>query len=138
MKAKMDPPPPSESIREDKEKGKDIAVLASPASGVAVPEPIKPLLQALSPSTKRRQSTEAQPSGSLERQNITPKRVRPPQSKVKLLPAKYEFCEVEDMVVLIANMISELIHTNDELPLRSGVLTRFHSRYVKIPLTHKW
>jgi hypothetical protein len=32
------------------------------------------------------------------------------------------------MVVLIANMISELIQTNDALPLRSGVLTRFHSR----------
>ncbi|KIM92967.1 hypothetical protein OIDMADRAFT_67150, partial [Oidiodendron maius Zn] len=46
----------------------------------------------------------------------------------KLLSAKYEFCEVEDIVVLIANMISELIETNDVLPLRSGVLTRFHSR----------
>lgn len=134
MKAKMDPPPPSEPLREDKEKGKDIAVLESLASGVVALEPVKPLLQALSPSTKRRQSTEAPPSTSLERQNVASKRVRQPQSKVKLLPVKYEFCEVEDMVVLIANMISELIHTNDELPLRSGVLTRFHSRFVKISL----
>jgi hypothetical protein len=51
---------------------------------------------------------------------------------VKILPARYEFCPVEDMVVLIANMISELIQMNDHLPLRSGVLTRFHSRLVAL------
>lgn len=33
------------------------------------------------------------------------------------------------MVVLIAHMLSELIETNDALALRSGSLTRFHSRY---------
>jgi len=59
---------------------------------------------------------------------LPPKRVRSDQLSIKVLPAKYELCEVEDMVVLIANMISELIETNDSLPLRSGVLTRFHSR----------
>ncbi|KAM0270858.1 hypothetical protein ACHAQH_009303 [Verticillium albo-atrum] len=32
------------------------------------------------------------------------------------------------MVVLIAHMLSELIETNDALALRSGNLTRFHSR----------
>lgn len=32
------------------------------------------------------------------------------------------------MVVLIAHMLSELIETNDGLALRSGSLTRFHSR----------
>jgi hypothetical protein len=35
---------------------------------------------------------------------------------------------VDDMVVVISHMISELIETNDQLPLRNGVLTRFHSR----------
>lgn len=47
-----------------------------------------------------------------------------------MLPEKYEFCAVEDMVVLIANMLGELIETNDALALKSGHLTRFHSRYV--------
>jgi hypothetical protein len=44
------------------------------------------------------------------------------------LPARYELCPVEDLVVLIADMINELIETNDSLALSSGSLTRFHSR----------
>lgn len=35
---------------------------------------------------------------------------------------------MEDMVILIANMLSELIETNDLLAMKSGQLTRFHSR----------
>jgi len=35
---------------------------------------------------------------------------------------------VEDVVVLIAHMLGELIETNDALALKSGHLTRFHSR----------
>ena len=46
------------------------------------------------------------------------------------MPVLYEFCPVEDMVVLIAHMLAELIETNDALALRPGNLTRFHSRYV--------
>ncbi|OIW27548.1 cyclin-related 2, partial [Coniochaeta ligniaria NRRL 30616] len=45
-----------------------------------------------------------------------------------ILPQKYELCRVEDIVVLIANMLCELIETNDALALKSGHLTRFHSR----------
>ncbi|KAJ8124602.1 hypothetical protein O1611_g9039 [Lasiodiplodia mahajangana] len=41
---------------------------------------------------------------------------------------RYELCDVEDMVILIANMIGELIETNDSLAMKSGNLTRFHSR----------
>lgn len=86
-----------------------------------------------SPTMKRRQS-QAVDNGSVyipdKTQTLPPKRVRSTQTRVKVLPLRYEMCEVEDMVVLIANMISELIQTNDELPLRTGVLTRFHSRYV--------
>lgn len=59
---------------------------------------------------------------------VNVKRAKEAQPTVKVLPAKYEFCEVGDIVVLIANMIAELIETNDALPLRTGVLTRFHSR----------
>jgi hypothetical protein len=48
----------------------------------------------------------------------------------KILPINYEFCDVGDLVVLIADMISELIQINDRLPLKDGSLTRFHSRSV--------
>jgi hypothetical protein len=92
--------------------------------------PTKPLLQPESPGLKRRQGPDiAAPTiSSYQEQQIVPKRARSAQSPVKILPAEYVLCPVEDMVVLIANMISELIQTNDALPLRSGVLTRFHSR----------
>ncbi|TVY85818.1 Nuc-1 negative regulatory protein [Lachnellula willkommii] len=88
----------------------------------------RPTLQAQSPGVKRRQSRDGQVSTNNPSQISAPKRAKSAQAQVKVLPPKYEFCEVEDMVVLIANMISELIQTNDGLPLRSGVLTRFHSR----------
>jgi len=77
---------------------------------------------------KRRQSQDENSSSINMSQAAPPKRVRPAQASVKILPATYESCEAEDMVILIADMISELIETNDDLPLRSGVLTRFHSR----------
>lgn len=51
----------------------------------------------------------------------------------KVLPLAYENCPVGDMVILIAHMLSELIETNDGLALRSGSLTRFHSRYATTP-----
>ncbi|KAL2891221.1 Nuc-1 negative regulatory protein preg [Ceratocystis lukuohia] len=61
--------------------------------------------------------------------NIPAKRVRHNSTPVKVLPIHYEMCQVEDLVVLIAHMLSELIETNDSLALRgSGSLTRFHSR----------
>nr|XP_036584205.1 cyclin [Colletotrichum truncatum]KAF6793594.1 cyclin [Colletotrichum truncatum] len=56
------------------------------------------------------------------------KRPKPTAGPPKILPQRYELCSVEDMVVLIAHMLSELIETNDALALRSGSLTRFHSR----------
>jgi hypothetical protein len=58
-----------------------------------------------------------------------PKRQRPEEVAPKTLPVRYELCPVEDMVVLIAHMLGELIQTNDGLALRTGHLTRFHSRY---------
>ena len=95
----------------------------------AAPLPAADAIQEVeSPSIKRRQS-QVGPSSTSSSSLVTPlKRVKSEQGSVKVLPAKYELCKVEDIVVLIANMISELIQTNDSLPLRSGVLTRFHSR----------
>ncbi|KAL9949134.1 hypothetical protein ACHAQF_001207 [Verticillium nonalfalfae] len=57
-----------------------------------------------------------------------PKRQRPAPAPQKVLPLRYELGTTEDMVVLIAHMLSELIETNDALALQSGNLTRFHSR----------
>lgn len=91
------------------------------------PSPPKPALQPESPGLKRRQSQGTASSIPTATPTIHTKRPRSDQEP-KVLPLKYEFCAVEDMVILIANMIQELIQTNDRLPLRSGVLTRFHSR----------
>lgn len=101
---------------------------AAPAAVMAPSSPTKPIIEGQSPVSKRRQSPSGQLPDSVGGDKPEPKRARSDLPQVKVLPAKYEFCEVEDIVVLIANMISELIQTNDGLPLRSGVLTRFHSR----------
>ena len=60
------------------------------------------------------------------------KRLRPPEANVKVMPLKYETCEVKDLGVLISDMLMELVRLNDGHPLRDGQLTRFHSRYVEI------
>ena len=44
------------------------------------------------------------------------------------MPRQYETCNPKDLGVLIANMLMELIRLNDQIPLRDGRLTRFHSR----------
>lgn len=109
------------------------SVLAMPsASGPnkSIPEAKAPLVLD-TPSMKRRQpgdTSEPPSSPARKSHNTSPKRAKGIAQPLKVLPAQYEFCKVEDMVILIANMISELIQTNDALPLRTGVLTRFHSR----------
>lgn len=105
-----------------------------------VPSVIKPhpslpadsTVQPLSPS-KRKNSPEPGPSTALtglaESPSTLSKRAKPDEAPPKYLALKYEFCAVEDMVVLIAHMLGELIETNDKPALRTGHLTRFHSRY---------
>jgi hypothetical protein len=96
------------------------------------PNPPTPALQAASPSTKRREPPADAPpaTGSNQNQSLPARsvRLRPAQAPVKILSQRYELCEVEDIVILTADMISELIQRNDVLPLRQGVLTRYHSR----------
>ncbi|PMD38915.1 cyclin-domain-containing protein [Hyaloscypha variabilis F] len=77
---------------------------------------------------KRRQSQDVPTAIIGSSEPLATKRAKSGDSPVKVLPYKYEFCPVDDMVVVISHMISELIETNDQLPLRNGVLTRFHSR----------
>ncbi|KAI0011734.1 cyclin-domain-containing protein [Xylariaceae sp. FL0662B] len=86
----------------------------------------------LSPN-KRRNSQDhvrAQPSSSVvaSSQPSSPKRPKPNAGPPKVLPLRYELCDVEDMVILISNMLSELIEANDSIAMKSGHLTRFHSR----------
>jgi len=61
-------------------------------------------------------------------QGSSPKRARPPKAAAKVMPTKYETCDVKDLVLLISNMLMELIRFNDRIPLKDGRLTRFHSR----------
>ncbi|KAI9883312.1 MAG: hypothetical protein M1823_004916 [Watsoniomyces obsoletus] len=57
------------------------------------------------------------------------KRMRPSQTTpMKIMPAQYEFCDTRHLVKLISNMLNELVRFNDEIPLKDGRLTRFHSR----------
>ena len=104
--------------------------IAPEQANVAVLRETKPPIPPESPSMKRRQSS-TDDAHAASKKVSSPKRVKP-QTTVKILPTKYELCEVEDMVVLIASMIAELIQRNDVLPLQSVVLTRFHSRYVLV------
>ena len=87
-----------------------------------------------SPRIKRRQQSTpfvgATTTASAPTSTSPLKRPKTQKRGSKLLPIHYEHCEVEDIVILIADMIAELIHTNDNLPLQDGVLTRFHSRLV--------
>ncbi|ESZ95030.1 hypothetical protein SBOR_4563 [Sclerotinia borealis F-4128] len=101
-------------------------IIAPEQPNVEALQDMKPPIQLESPSMKRRQSS-VDSAHTVSKKVSSPKRVKP-QTPVTILPVKYELCEVEDMVVLIASMIAELIQRNDVLPLQSGILTRFHSR----------
>lgn len=69
------------------------------------------------------------PAEASQNPSTLSKRPKPDTAPPKVLPIRYENCDVEDMVVLIAHMLGELIETNDTLALKAGHLTRFHSRY---------
>lgn len=103
-----------------------------PTSRSSAPQaPPTPPARLKTSQTKRRQFKETTDAiSSATTQSSPPKRTKSAKPAAKVLPARYELCDVEDMVILIADMISELIETNDNLPLRDVVLTRFHSRFV--------
>lgn len=106
-----------------------------PEPRISPEKPDDPRTNPLSPG-KRRKSHDlatAQPSSSVvaASQPSSPKRSKPNKGPPKVLPLAYELCGVDDMVVLIANMLGELIETNDSIAMKSGQLTRFHSRFVR-------
>lgn len=77
--------------------------------------------------TEKKFSSTTSTSGQLR--TISPKRLRPARPAVKVMPARYELCDTKNLVALIADMLMELVRFNDDIPLRDGRLTRFHSRY---------
>ncbi|KAK4455004.1 cyclin-domain-containing protein [Podospora aff. communis PSN243] len=89
-------------------------------------------VQPLSPSKRKSADGPGESSAALPNPAKSPstlsKRPKTDTSPPKVLPIKYELCQAEDIVVLVAHMIGELIETNDALALRTGHLTRFHSR----------
>ncbi|KAI1825090.1 cyclin-domain-containing protein [Xylaria intraflava] len=123
--------PTSTSTAENTEKKP-----VSPSTPVEPPaerslQPARPDTQPANPlsPSKRRNSQDHGILCAVEAsQCSSPKRTRTNTSPPKVLPSRYELCDVEDMVILIANMIGELIETNDSLAMKSGNLTRFHSR----------
>lgn len=136
-----DPNPPSSPRRRamaapDERPG---AVAQTPARpSKAVPPGPKQRIESpfvpASPSKRRNSqgpgaSTSALATHALQNPSTLAKRAKPDTLPPKVLPQRYEHCAVEDVVVLIAHMLGELIETNDSLALKSGHLTRFHSRY---------
>ena len=112
----------------------------SPEAAIILAEPPLAPLPSQTPATESSQlmqhsaaslatsiSTESSSAQSSLSQ-ASAKRKRRLMAEVKTMPAKYETCDVKDLVVLISNMLMELVRFNDEIPLRDGGLTRFHSR----------
>jgi len=51
-----------------------------------------------------------------------------PSAGLKELPTRFEECDIEHLIDLIASMLTRLINHNDQIPFTSTSLTRFHSR----------
>jgi hypothetical protein len=81
-------------------------------------------------------STCALAANALQNPSTLSKRAKPDTTPPKPLPLRYEHCAVEDMVVLIAHMLGELIETNVTLALMSGNLNSLHLRHALNPHHH--
>ncbi|PLW55697.1 hypothetical protein PCANC_04643 [Puccinia coronata f. sp. avenae] len=51
-----------------------------------------------------------------------------PSAGLKELPTRFEECDIDHLIELIASMLTRLITHNDQIPFTSTSLTRFHSR----------
>ena len=84
--------------------------------------------QASSSSRQPEPTATVQEARSTHGHSAAPKRSRPAPGSLKVMPLQYETCNPKDLGALVANMLMELIRINDQIPLRDGRLTRFHSR----------
>jgi hypothetical protein len=110
------------------------ATAESPGSKlrVAPPLPAPDVIKSTPPQTSTSALAQTLLGSSIQ-DNITqpsPKRARQSDPAVKVMPLKYERCDVKELGVLIADMLMELVRLNDKIPLKEGQLTRFHSRYI--------
>jgi hypothetical protein len=82
------------------------------------------------PHERSSASASAPPPVTADEPALSAKRARPLDPALKVMPLKYETCDVKDLGVLVSDMLMELVRLNDGHPLHDGQLTRFHSRYV--------
>ena len=127
--------PPSAPMPDPPRKAGKRRATPSPPPPTIPPEPAlepqPPSKRAAEPATDPQIASASSATiskSSSSSQGSSPKRARHPRPAVKLMPLQYETCDVQDLVLLISNMLLELIRFNDEIPLRDGRLTRFHSR----------
>lgn len=78
--------------------------------------------------TRRTRSSVSSREHSPDSSRASPKRVRQYNPNAKVMPKDYTSCDPKDLAALIADMLMELMRYNDEIPLKDGHLTRFHSR----------
>ena len=71
---------------------------------------------------------EPQEARSTHGLSSAPKRSKPEPGSVKVMPVLLQDSNPKELGVLISSMLMELIRLNDQIPLRDGRLTRFHSR----------
>ncbi|KEI36164.1 uncharacterized protein L969DRAFT_89376 [Mixia osmundae IAM 14324] len=83
------------------------------------------LSPALVPSTSTPNEVITLPPAKIE-PKIIPTRLA--KDGIKEVPARFERCELEDLIGLVASMLTRLIEHNDLIPLTPTSLTRFHSR----------
>ncbi|EPQ28237.1 uncharacterized protein PFL1_04064 [Pseudozyma flocculosa PF-1] len=100
-----------------------MAAAAAAAAAAASPTP--------SASTSRppsRPPSRRSIKGSHSRTVSAASRAGPPPKHRKVLPYLFDDAELDDVVVLVADMLTKLTQHNDSLPLHPASLTRFHSR----------
>lgn len=141
---KIEPAPPAVPAIAERLRGLASAVPAAtepsePAARVH-PQPVTTPAQNARPSSRRMssESTREELQALAQKQGVTikdmaaspAKRARPQDPNVKIMPLRYETCDVKDLGILISDMLMEIVRLNDRHPLRDGQLTRFHSRCV--------
>ncbi|KAK7720143.1 Pho80p cyclin [Botryosphaeria dothidea] len=103
---------------------------AATTEGPQEPQPrVTPQPATFSTTVQRDAATAGQQQQQQQQQDdAPPPQPQPLDPNVKVMPVKYETCDVKDLGVLISDMLMELVRLNDGLPLQDGQLTRFHSR----------
>ncbi|KAK9247276.1 cyclin-domain-containing protein [Lipomyces tetrasporus] len=107
-------------------------VLSRPrAKGSILPRPTPTTTDSDSAMPARKTPPSSHPATTLTQSSAATSRQRsasPSKRSPKVLPQSFFNCDLQDLLLLISSMLSELIKLNDALPLVSSQLTRFHSR----------